>query len=277
MVVGGGITAVMALSMGLRHGLDADHLAVVDALVRQRATEQRSAVAWTGVLFALGHVGVILLVSVALSVLPTSLDLPAWLGVAGSVISAATLLVLGVLNVRAAVSAPPSVGAPLIGLRSRLFAFRRTGGSAWHVLGIGALFAVSFDAVAIAALFAGTSSQASAATAAASLFSLGMLSVSAANGLWVARVLRELADARRAAGRLMALTIGLSSLSVGTWILLRMFGGSLSSYLEVSDLSMSLIVIGIVAVGYGSALVLARRTGHPAAVSIGAATGVLRG
>lgn len=46
--------AVIALSLGLRHGLDADHIVAIDNITRKLAVEKKSSLT-TGLYFALGH------------------------------------------------------------------------------------------------------------------------------------------------------------------------------------------------------------------------------
>jgi high-affinity nickel-transport protein len=277
MMTSSGITALMALSMGLRHGLDADHLAVVDALARPRALAARTSAAWTGVLFALGHVAVILILAVTFSLTARAFDPPPFLEVAGAVISSATLLVLGGLNVRAALSRAAGDRGSIVGLRSRLFASLRGSPSAGHVFCIGALFAVSFDAVAVAGLFAGTGGHPLGAMAAAAVFAFGMLAISAVNGIWVARLLGDVPMVRRGAARIMSVTIGLVSLAVGAWILMRVPGNPLSLSLDIPEIAMSLFVVGVLAIGYGAALVFARRANRGSASGIGATPGAIGG
>ncbi len=48
----------VVFSLGLRHGLDADHLAAIDGLSRLRPNR------WNGVLFALGHGGIVTVLAV---------------------------------------------------------------------------------------------------------------------------------------------------------------------------------------------------------------------
>ena len=55
-------SALLALVfvLGLRHGIDADHIATIDALTRLRSG--RRAARWCGALFALGHGSVVLMI-----------------------------------------------------------------------------------------------------------------------------------------------------------------------------------------------------------------------
>lgn len=56
-------------ALGLRHGLDADHLAAIDGLSRLRPS------AWNGVLFALGHGGVVTVLAVGAQQVTGQFDL----------------------------------------------------------------------------------------------------------------------------------------------------------------------------------------------------------
>src|SRR5215470_13216269 len=55
-------TAVLAYSLGLRHALDADHIAAIDNVTRKLLQENVRPVA-VGFFFALGHSAVLLLAS----------------------------------------------------------------------------------------------------------------------------------------------------------------------------------------------------------------------
>ena len=167
--------------LGLRHGLDPDHLVAIDGLTRQNRSR------WTGVFFSLGHGLVVTLVGVALALAAAVSQPPAWLEISGAVVSIGTLVVLGIANLR----------APLTSVRGRWLVSRF--GAAGHpavVAAIGAAFAVSFDTLGHAVLF-----SASGWIFAAGLgvvFTLGMVLTDALNGWWVARMVGA-AD-RRAMG-----------------------------------------------------------------------------
>ncbi|MBB6098439.1 high-affinity nickel-transport protein [Deinobacterium chartae] len=62
----------LVFALGLRHGLDADHLAAIDGLSRLRPSP------WNGLLFALGHGGVVTLLAVLAGQLLSGFDLE-WL------------------------------------------------------------------------------------------------------------------------------------------------------------------------------------------------------
>src|ERR1700737_1363678 len=66
-------TAVLAYSLGLRHALDADHIAAIDNVTRKLMQEGKRPVA-VGLFFALGHSAVVLLASVAIAATALSLQ-----------------------------------------------------------------------------------------------------------------------------------------------------------------------------------------------------------
>jgi len=146
-------SAALALALGLRHGLDADHLAAIDGLTRFNMIRRREFAPYCGALFSAGHGGAIVLAATLLAGLASAWTPPVWLEWTGKFFSAATLLLLGVSNFRLAVSprsAPQLL--PVTGLRGGVFGVTLRSSRAWQIMLVGALFAVSFDALGLAAL-----------------------------------------------------------------------------------------------------------------------------
>jgi hypothetical protein len=56
--------AALAFTLGLKHGLDADHLATIDGLTRFNARARPAMARWCGALFSLGHGAVVVVVAV---------------------------------------------------------------------------------------------------------------------------------------------------------------------------------------------------------------------
>ena len=76
----------LASLFGLRHGLDADHLAAIDGLSRACSTADRPALArLSGLLFSAGHGSVVMVAALALR--GRSDAVPAWLEGAGNLLS----------------------------------------------------------------------------------------------------------------------------------------------------------------------------------------------
>jgi high-affinity nickel-transport protein len=259
-IIGSAASVSVAFVLGLRHGLDADHLAAIDGLTRCHASAKRRLSPFCGLLFSAGHAGVILAAAIVLSMLSGRWAPPEWLASAGTIVSASTLLLLGFMNVRAAFTADDRAAVRPVGLRSRLFASILRAPRSWQVALVGALFAVSFDALAIAALFAASASGLAGVMGTALAFAVGMLAVGIANGFWVVRLLRHSGNASRVAAQVMTLTIGAVALCVSGFVLLSSFHAPLGPWMESYELFISGFVVSLVLAGYFVSLLLACRT-----------------
>jgi len=187
-----GLCAVVLL-LGLRHGFDADHLATIDALTRHHLQRGDARARWVGALFSLGHGAVVIVVALAVSQLTSRWQVPAWLMAFGAWTSIAVLLLLAMLNIASLRRVAPHGHARLIGLRGRWLVWTGRAGTP-AAAAIGALFALSFDTLSLAALVAVSASQHGGwqgALQCALVFTLGMLAVDGLNGLWITRLLRR--------------------------------------------------------------------------------------
>ncbi|MGZ5067682.1 MAG: HoxN/HupN/NixA family nickel/cobalt transporter, partial [Usitatibacter sp.] len=107
--------------LGLKHGLDPDHLAAIDGLTRFNAARRPSLSRWSGLIFSAGHGVVVTLVAIAVATVATEWKAPAWLENAGTWISIAFLSVLGVANLAAVARTPRGVLVRAVGVRGRIF------------------------------------------------------------------------------------------------------------------------------------------------------------
>lgn len=92
----------MAYTLGLRHALDADHIAAIDLMTRRLIASGQRPVA-VGTFFSLGHSTIVVITSVAVAATSASLSerfdsFSRVGGVIGTSVSAAFLIVLAILN-----------------------------------------------------------------------------------------------------------------------------------------------------------------------------------
>ncbi len=87
--------------LGLKHGLDPDHIAVIDNLTFRAAAERPCMAPWTGTFFAIGHSISVAIVALAVSWLAGVFAWPEWIGAAVDVMIIALLVLVGTLNLRA--------------------------------------------------------------------------------------------------------------------------------------------------------------------------------
>ena len=83
-------SALLALvfALGLKHGVDADHLAMIDGLTRYNAPIRPRLARWCGLLFSVGHGVVVIAISVSVGALSNRWEVPAWAADTGAWISA---------------------------------------------------------------------------------------------------------------------------------------------------------------------------------------------
>jgi high-affinity nickel-transport protein len=159
-------TALLAYSFGLRHAVDADHIAAIDNVTRKLMQDGKRPVA-VGFLFSLGHSTIVVLGSAAIAgtalALQHKIDAVKNIGaVIGTLVSAFFLLAIAVVNVivlRSIYRAFVRVrrGEPYVeedfdmllgnrGFLSRLFRpmFKMITRS-WHMYPLGILFGLGFD------------------------------------------------------------------------------------------------------------------------------------
>lgn len=96
-------TALLAYSFGLRHAVDADHIAAIDNVTRKLMQEGKRPVA-VGFMFSLGHSTIVVLGSVAIAVTALALQhrmnaARAIGGVIGTLVSSAFLLGIAIVNI----------------------------------------------------------------------------------------------------------------------------------------------------------------------------------
>ena len=210
------LVAVVFL-LGLKHGLDPDHLAAIDGLTRFNAQRKPRLARWSGLLFSAGHGVVVTAVAIVVATVAVGWQAPAWLENTGIWISIAFLLLLGFANLQAVLRASADEVVRPVGLRSRLFARLTRAEHPVLVAAVGAAFALSFDTISQAVLFSVTGSHLAGWMFAASLglvFTAGMMATDTLNGLWVSHLVRSADRRAAAASRVMSLAIACISLAI---------------------------------------------------------------
>ncbi|NWA85383.1 HoxN/HupN/NixA family nickel/cobalt transporter [Pseudomonas sp. D2002] len=174
-------TALLAYSFGLRHAVDADHIAAIDNATRKLMQEKKRPVA-VGFFFSLGHSSVVVLASIAVAFTAATLKehfeaFKAVGGVIGTSVSALFLLVIALMNLvilRSIYKAWRHVrqGGAYVdedfdllladrGFMARIFRplFRLISRS-WHLYPLGFLFGLGFDTATEIALLGISATQA---------------------------------------------------------------------------------------------------------------------
>ena len=248
----GALCAVVFL-LGMRHGLDADHLATIDGLTRLTHRERSGWARYCGALFSLGHGAVVLAIAGSVGALSERWVPPAWVDAAGAWVSIGFLFVLGVANLHATLAAPPGGVVELVGIKGALFGRIVKARSPWAVAGVGALFALSFDTMSQAALFAVTAASFGGighALTLGALFVAGMVLTDGLNGWWVAHLIRRADDLAARASCVMSLAVATVSLLVAALGTAKLLSPVAEQWSEGKELGIGLGVIALIALSY---------------------------
>lgn len=229
----------LVLILGAKHGLDADHLATIDGLTRHNLRCAPAHARWCGSLFSLGHGAIVMLIALGVGLLSMQWQVPHWMETLGTWISIGFLTLLGLLNLRAVLRAPTGEMVATIGIKSGLLSRLQATSHPLAIAAVGSLFALSFDTMSQAALFAVTATQHGGVGHALALglaFTVGMLLADGANGLWIARLLSRADHRARIASRIMGLMVALISFSVAAFGLARWLRADISQWYQGREL-----------------------------------------
>jgi high-affinity nickel-transport protein len=202
-------TALLAWSLGLRHAVDADHIAAIDNVTRKLMQEGQRPIT-VGLWFAIGHSAIVLIAATTIALAATTLADFKAIGVHGGVIatvvSAAFLFAIAVMNLailrrlwtrfqqvrRGGNCADDDLGLLLAGggVISRVLRplFRLVRHS-WHMAPLGFLFGLGFDTATEVAILGLSGAHATAGVSLGTvlvfpvLFAVGMALVDSADGV----------------------------------------------------------------------------------------------
>jgi high-affinity nickel-transport protein len=253
--------------LGAKHGLDADHLAIIDGLTRYNLSLAPRRARWCGSLFSLGHGAVVMLIALGVGYASTHWQVPEWMEDLGTWVSIAFLTLLGALNLRAVLTAPAGDMVATIGIKAGLLRRLQATSHPLAIAAVGALFALSFDTLSQATLFAVTATRHGGVAHALALglaFTFGMLLADGINGLWIAHLLRRADHRARIASRVMGLAVAGISFSVAGFGLARWLNADISAWYEGKELILGCAVIGMLAGSFVLGKLLARETPPPA-------------
>ena len=169
-------TAVLAYALGLRHAVDADHIAAIDNVTRNMMQAGKRPLA-LGLYFSLGHSTIVFAASIAVAASVGAMQAHlAWFrdvgGVVGTAISATFLLIIGAANFTVLISIwrrlrrsdRADAGMDLIGggLIAKLLGPRiKLITESWQMYPLGFLFGLGFDTASEIALLGIAAAQSS--------------------------------------------------------------------------------------------------------------------
>ncbi len=203
-------TAMLAYTFGLRHAVDADHIAAIDNVTRKLMQEGKRPVA-VGLFFSLGHSTVVVGLSIAIAITATALqsrfdNFASFGSVVGTLMSAFFLFAIAIANIMVFISIYRTFGKVKSGgkfveedldlmLSKRGFmgrilrCFFHLIERSWHMYPLGVLFGLGFDTATEVGLLGISATQAAQGLSVWSilvfpaLFTAGMTLIDTTDGI----------------------------------------------------------------------------------------------
>lgn len=231
---------LLMLVLGLRHGLDPDHIACIDGLTWRAMQHGHRHGPWVGTLFAIGHGLLVTIIAVVVSQVGRAFDVPAGFAQLLRWAPTALLLLVAFLNLRqllasAAQDAPTS-------FRLRMIPpWLSNHAAPWAVVLTGALFAAVFDTATQASAWgyvAGNEGgRAIAALLAGLVFTFGMGVTDTIDGRLLWRIGRS--AGRRQTAQKFRRILGWLVVAISCGVAAYNIAAALAPRFELNDLAFS--------------------------------------
>jgi nickel/cobalt transporter (NiCoT) family protein len=237
--------------LGLRHGLDPDHIACIDGLTWRALSHSgdRHRAPWIGTLFAIGHGLLVTGIAVGVSRIARVIPVPDGVVQLFGWIPTALLLAVGTMNLRL-LRRGDGAFAPQGWKLSLVPRALRQHSSPWAVVLIGVLFATVFDTATQAAAWGYVASSDGggvlAALAAGLTFTAGMIITDTLDGRLICRLNRSTTGTTSAHQYRRA--IGWLVVGISYAVALYNIGKSLVPAIELNELAFSISGFGLIAV-----------------------------
>lgn len=182
---------IILLVLGLRHGLDPDHITVIDGYT-YRLHEKKSAWSrWVGTLFTLGHGLMVTAIALCLSLLRSNFEMPMLLEIIVDWVPVAMLLMIGISNLNSLVRFKQ---VKTSGIRKRLLPnYFNNHLNPFTVILTGIIFGFIFDTSSQIAAFGyavSVSSQWIYAVVGGLIFSVGLIITGTCDSLLLSKLLK---------------------------------------------------------------------------------------
>ena len=201
---------LLVFVLGLRHALDADHLACIDGLTRYNWQMKTPIAKWIGTLFSLGHGLIVTSIAVIINTISRYFSLPPIVNIIGTWITIVILLLIGTLNVYNLVSKRAESDFQISGIKGNFIPrFARETTNPFLVILVGMMFALAADTVTQTAVWSMAAENAGryVALALGLTFMAGMMLADSIDGFLVYKMVTQTGRVGRQASRIMGWVI----------------------------------------------------------------------
>lgn len=240
---------VLMFVLGLRHGLDPDHIACIDGLTWRALSHEKDHAHWIGTLFAIGHGLLVTTIAVGVSLITRSFSVPDTVVQIFGAIPTVLLLIVGTMNLRLLLAGDK--GYAPTGWKLKLIPHRlRNHSSPWAVIVIGVLFATVFDTATQASAWGYVASNKGGGVLAAFLagvvFTFGMVITDTLDGRLICRVSRSTNGV--AAGARYRRILGWLIVAISYGVALYNIGKAFLPSIELDDVAFSFAGASLIAI-----------------------------
>jgi nickel/cobalt transporter (NiCoT) family protein len=230
---------LLMLVLGLRHGLDPDHIACIDGLTWRAMQHGRRHGPWVGTLFAVGHGLLVTMVAIVVSEVGRAFDLPDAFAQLLQWAPTALLLLVAFLNLRQLLASSAQAAPASVKLRM-IPPWLSNHAAPWAIVLTGALFAAVFDTATQASAWGYVAGKeggrAFAALVAGLVFTIGMGVTDTIDGRLLWRIGRGAGRQRVAQNRRM---LGWLVVGISCAVAVYNIGAALAPSFELNDLAFS--------------------------------------
>jgi high-affinity nickel-transport protein len=213
--------------LGVRHGLDADHLAFIDGQTRYNWRVGSPIARWVGTLFSFGHGLVVASIAVILGLFTKNFEFPVYFGTFATWVAITSLLIIGTFNVINLLKTHSSAHHfEVKGIKGKFIPrVMRETTNPFLIILIGGLFALAADTVSQTAVwtFAAANSSGYLFLILGPVFMIGMMITDTLDS-WIAhRMLTQSNKISRTASRMIGWLIVALAYSVALYEIFTFF------------------------------------------------------
>jgi high-affinity nickel-transport protein len=250
---------MLVFILGLRHGLDADHLACIDGLTRYNWRQGRVTARWVGTLFSFGHGLIVATVGVILAMVSKQFRFPDYFDTIVTWISVISLFIIGTLNIYNLLCAN-SVDKEfeIQGIKGRFIPkIARETTNPFIIVLIGAVFALAADTVSQTSVWAVAAGHASGhlPVILGLIFMVGMMLTDTIDCLVTYRMISQSNKLGQSASKIMGWVIVVLAYGVSIYEAIDYFFPKIDVDFEI----VGVVIFAFVLLSFFSAIIITKK------------------
>jgi len=237
---------LLVFVLGIRHGLDADHLAYIDGTARHNWRKNSSFAPWVGTFFSFGHSLVVVIISIILGLVSSTFTYPSYFDSIGTWVSILSLFLIGTLNLSTLLRTAKGQDYQPLGIKGKILPKLLTETTNPLVIVLtGIIFAMAADTVSQTAVWAlaATHFSSSLPIFLGIVFMIGMMITDTVDSLLTYRMINQSGKIGGKAMKMMGWVIVALSYGVSIYEMITFFKPAAEVNFEiVGIISFALIV-----------------------------------